>query len=63
MDKAPEELKTILQDLLFFVETCEGNNTGVGHDNNLREQQENNAQTNHQEQQASQDVTESVWSR
>ena len=56
MDKEPEERKTTLQDLLFFVEKFEGHNTGVGHDINSREQQENNARTNQQEQQAPQDV-------
>ena len=39
-----------------FVEKFGGHNTGVGHDVNSREQQQNNAQTNHKEQQAPQDV-------
>ena len=56
LGKEPEERKTTLQDLLFFVEKFEGHNTGVGHDINSREQQENNARTNQQEQQAPQDV-------
>ena len=29
-DKEPEERKTTLQDLRFFVKNFEGNNTGVG---------------------------------
>ena len=56
VDKEPEEWKTTLQDLLFFVEKFEGHNTGVGHDISSREQQENNARTNQKEQQAPQDV-------
>ena len=55
VDKEPEERKTTLQDLLFFVEKFEGHNTGVGHINS-RELQENNAQTNQQEQPKQQDV-------
>ena len=39
------------------MEKFEGNNTGEGHDISSREQQENNARTNQQEQQAPQDVT------
>ena len=49
VDKEPEERKTILQDLLFFVEKFEGHITGVGYDINSRQQQENNARTNQQE--------------
>ena len=55
-DKEPEEWKTALHDLLFFVKMCEDNNTGVKHDISSREQQENNGRTNHQEQKAPQDV-------
>ena len=56
VDKEPEEWKTTWQDLMFFVKNCEGNNTGAVHDINSREQQENNARTNQQEQQAPQHV-------
>ena len=55
-DKEPEEWKTTFHNLLFFVKMCEDNNTGVKHDISSREQQENNARTNHQEQKALQDV-------
>ena len=51
-----EERKTSLQDLLFSVEKFQGHNIAVGHDINSREQQENNARTNQQEQQAPKDV-------
>ena len=54
--KEREERKTTLQDLLFFAEKVEGHNTGAGNDTNSREQQENNARTNQQEQQAPKDV-------
>ena len=40
VDKEPEERKTTLQNLLFFVEKFEGHKTGVGHDVNSWEQQQ-----------------------
>ena len=52
VDKEPEERKTTMHYILFFVEKFEGNNTGVGHDINSRDQQEINTRTNQQEQQS-----------
>ena len=54
VDKEPEEKKTSLQDLLFFVEKFGGHNAGAGHDINSGE---NNARINQQEQQAPQYMT------
>ena len=54
--KEPEVRKINLQDLLFFVEKFDGNNTGVGHVVSSREQQENNARTNQLEQETLLDI-------
>ena len=54
VDKEPEEKKTTLQDLLFFVEKFGGHNTVAGHDINSGE---NNARINQQEQQTPQYMT------
>ena len=56
VDKQPEEWKTALQDLLFFVEKFEGRDNVEGHDTNSTQQQKNNARNNQQEEQTSQDV-------
>ena len=50
VDKEPEERKTTLQDLRFFVKNFEGNNTCVGLPGN-------NVRTNEQQQQTLPDVT------
>ena len=57
MVNEPEERKTTFQDLLSFVENCEGNNASVGNDFSSREQEEINTRTNQKDQQAPYAVT------